>query len=76
MTNRIERELELPASPERVWETLTEPDLLAEWLADEVTLDLRPGGEASFCTGGETRAGGSRRSRPRRETTGPATGAG
>jgi uncharacterized protein YndB with AHSA1/START domain len=57
MTDRIERELELPASPERVWETLTEPELLAEWLADEVTLDLRPGGEASFRTDGEARSG-------------------
>src|SRR5437763_17098889 len=48
MTDRIERELELPASPARVWESLTDPELLAGWLADEVSLDLRPGGEATF----------------------------
>jgi uncharacterized protein YndB with AHSA1/START domain len=57
MTEQIERQLELPASPARVWESLTEPELLAEWLADEVTLELRPGGEASFRSGDEVRSG-------------------
>ncbi len=53
----IERELDLPASPAEVWESLTDPDLLAQWLADEVTLELRPGGEASFRVGDELRSG-------------------
>jgi uncharacterized protein YndB with AHSA1/START domain len=44
MTDRIERELLLPASPEDVWEAVTGPG----WLAEEVHLDLRPGGDASF----------------------------
>jgi uncharacterized protein YndB with AHSA1/START domain len=57
LTERIERELDLPASPSRVWQSLTHPDLLAEWLADEVTLDLRPGGEAGFRIGDEHRSG-------------------
>ncbi|HEY3726863.1 MAG TPA: SRPBCC domain-containing protein [Solirubrobacteraceae bacterium] len=57
MTDRIERQLELPVSPVRVWESLTDPELLAEWLADEVTLELRPGGEASFRNGDELRSG-------------------
>src|SRR5947208_16828621 len=57
MTDRIERELELPASPAEVWESLTDPRLLAQWLADEVALELWPGGEARFVTGGLVRSG-------------------
>src|ERR1039457_5642738 len=48
MTDRIERELVLPASPGDVWRALTDPDWLSQWLADEVTLELRPGGDARF----------------------------
>jgi uncharacterized protein YndB with AHSA1/START domain len=47
MTDRVERELLLPASPEDVWDAVTGPG----WLADEVDLDLRPGGDASFGDG-------------------------
>ncbi len=53
----IERELDLAASPARIWESLTNPELLAQWLADEVTLELRPGAEASFRIGEERRSG-------------------
>jgi len=42
--DRIERELVLPASPEQVWEVVTG----SGWLADEVELDLAPGGDARF----------------------------
>jgi uncharacterized protein YndB with AHSA1/START domain len=44
MSNRIERELVLPASREEVWEAVIRDG----WLAEEVDLDLRPGGDASF----------------------------
>jgi uncharacterized protein YndB with AHSA1/START domain len=44
MAERVERELILPASREEVWETITRPG----WLAAEVLLELRPGGEAHF----------------------------
>ena len=44
MTDRIERELLLPASPEDVWDAMTADG----WLAEEVHLELRPGGDASF----------------------------
>jgi uncharacterized protein YndB with AHSA1/START domain len=44
MTDRIERELWLPASPDDVWAAVIEDG----WLADEVDLELWPGGEASF----------------------------
>jgi uncharacterized protein YndB with AHSA1/START domain len=57
MTDRIERELELPASPARVWASLTDPELLALWLADEVSLEPWPGGEARFRTGELIRTG-------------------
>jgi uncharacterized protein YndB with AHSA1/START domain len=44
MSERVERELEIPATAEEVWEAVTGES----WLADEVQLDLRPGGDASF----------------------------
>jgi uncharacterized protein YndB with AHSA1/START domain len=44
MTDQIERELVLPAPPEQVWELVTSGGFLAE----EVELDLVPGGEARF----------------------------
>ena len=44
----IRREIVLPAPREDVWEALTEPDRLEDWFANDVDLDLRPGGGASF----------------------------
>jgi uncharacterized protein YndB with AHSA1/START domain len=41
----VERAILLDAPPEEVWDALTDPSLLAEWLADEVELDARGGGE-------------------------------
>ena len=40
MSEQIERELLVDASPQEVWEAITG----ADWLADEVELDLYPGG--------------------------------
>ena len=57
MPERIERELVLEASPAEVWTAVTDSDWLAEWLADEVSLELRPGGEAWFRFGDTTRTG-------------------
>jgi uncharacterized protein YndB with AHSA1/START domain len=57
MTDRIERQLELRASPARVWASLTDPELLAQWLADEVSLEPWPGGEARFRSGDLVRTG-------------------
>jgi uncharacterized protein YndB with AHSA1/START domain len=52
----IRREIVLPAPREEVWGALTEPDRLADWFANDVDLDLRPGGGASFrWSNGETR---------------------
>ena len=57
MTDLIERELDLPAAPADVWRAITDPEWLSGWLADEVALDLRPGGEARFEFGDEVRDG-------------------
>ena len=57
MTDQIERELLLPGTPAELWPALTDPDWLGSWLADEVVLELTPGGEARFRLGDEVRAG-------------------
>jgi len=44
----ITRELTIPSPPEEVWEALTDPERLAEWFANEVELDPRPGGRGVF----------------------------
>jgi uncharacterized protein YndB with AHSA1/START domain len=44
----IRREIVLPAPREAVWSALTDARELADWFANEVELDLRPGGGASF----------------------------
>ncbi len=44
----IEREIVLPSPREEVWEALTEPERLEDWFANDVDLDLRPGGGARF----------------------------
>src|SRR3954470_16135010 len=40
----IRREIVLPAPREDVWEALTEPERLADWVANDVDIELRPGG--------------------------------
>jgi len=52
----IRKEIVLPAPREEVWEALTDADRLEEWFANDVTVDLRPGGGASFgWSNGESR---------------------
>lgn len=54
----VTREVTLHAGRDEVWRALTEPELAEQWLADEVELDLRDGGEAVFrYKGGEERRG-------------------
>src|SRR3954452_21270291 len=45
---QVEREIVFPAPPDEVWEALTEPERLEEWFANDVELDVRPGGEGVF----------------------------
>ncbi|MDY7105187.1 MAG: SRPBCC domain-containing protein [Actinomycetota bacterium] len=40
----VTRDVDLDASIERVWEALTEPEALAEWMGGPSELDARPGG--------------------------------
>jgi uncharacterized protein YndB with AHSA1/START domain len=44
----IRKEIVLRAPREEVWEALTDPERLEDWFANDVELDLRPGGGASF----------------------------
>ncbi len=44
MIEQVERELELEASAQEVWEAVTGDG----WLADEVAFELRPGADATF----------------------------
>lgn len=44
----VRREIVLPVTREELWEALTEPERLEDWFANEVEVDLRPGGAASF----------------------------
>ena len=53
MSDRIERELEIEASAQAVWSAITGDG----WLADEVELELLPGGEARFRSGDEEKRG-------------------
>jgi uncharacterized protein YndB with AHSA1/START domain len=57
MTDSVQRELDLPAPAGDVWRAVTDPDRLADWLADQVRLELWPGGEAEFRIGVEVRSG-------------------
>jgi hypothetical protein len=53
MTDRIERELLLAARPDEVWDVVTGPG----WLAEEVDLELYPGGDAQFRSSGSVKTG-------------------
>ncbi len=64
MTDQITREVDLPAEPDAVWRAITEPRWLESWLAETVTIDLRPGGDARFVVDGEPREGWVEEARP------------
>src|SRR5512132_4717561 len=53
----VERETLVEASPEEVWEALTDEDRLQEWLAPEVELDPVEGGEIAVRDGDDHRTG-------------------
>jgi uncharacterized protein YndB with AHSA1/START domain len=53
----VERETLVEASPEEVWEALTDEDRLEEWLAPEVELDPVEGGEIAVRDGDDQRTG-------------------
>jgi uncharacterized protein YndB with AHSA1/START domain len=45
MADDVTRETTVPAPPERAWKSLTDPELLSEWLGEPLALELEPGGE-------------------------------
>ena len=53
----VERETMVEASPEEVWEALTDEDRLEEWMAPEVELDPTEGGEITVRDGNDHRSG-------------------
>jgi uncharacterized protein YndB with AHSA1/START domain len=44
----VTRELVMPAPPAEVWRSLTVPERLEEWFANDVELEAEPGGEGTF----------------------------
>lgn len=52
-TDGVQRELVIPAPVDEVWEAVTGDG----WLADEVELELAPGGDAKFRSADHTRDG-------------------
>jgi hypothetical protein len=62
MSERVERRGWVPATAEQVWDVITRDG----WLADEVRLDLRPGGDAEFRSGPDTKTGWVEEARPPR----------
>ncbi len=53
----VERETLIEATPEEVWEALTDEDRLEEWLAPDVELDPYEGGEIAVRDGDGERTG-------------------
>lgn len=53
----VERETLVEATPEEVWESLTDEDRLEEWLAPDVELDPTEGGEIAVRDGEGERSG-------------------
>jgi uncharacterized protein YndB with AHSA1/START domain len=52
----VERETILEAEPDRVWEALTDDELLSDWFAERARIDPWEGGEVEFdCDDGERR---------------------
>jgi uncharacterized protein YndB with AHSA1/START domain len=49
-TESISFDFDLHHSPEKVWRTLTDPALLAEWLLPVIDLKLEPGAAFTFKT--------------------------
>jgi uncharacterized protein YndB with AHSA1/START domain len=52
----VERETILEAEPDRVWEALTDEELLSDWFAERARIDPWEGGDVEFdCDDGERR---------------------
>lgn len=49
----VEKRLHITAPLDKVWDALTDPEQIDDWMMDEVLVDLRVGGAYAFF-GGET----------------------
>ena len=47
-TDRIEREIQIQAPRQQVWQVLTEAEHISRWFGDSAEVDLRPGGKMVF----------------------------
>src|SRR3954454_99696 len=56
-TRWVERETLVEASPDEVWEALTDEDRLQEWLDPDIELEPHEGGEIAVGDGDERRSG-------------------
>ena len=45
MADEVEREITVPVPPDEAWSLVTDAEELQRWLAPEVEIDLRDGGE-------------------------------
>jgi len=55
-TYKIERDVTIEAPVELVWRTITEPEQIVLWFADQVELELEPGGSGFLVFEDEHRA--------------------
>jgi uncharacterized protein YndB with AHSA1/START domain len=55
----IEREVELAATPEDVWERITDSTMISDWMEGEVSIEPRPGGRITFATDGSPEVWGT-----------------
>lgn len=63
---QVEREAVLDVDLDRAWEAISDPDVLSEWLADEVDLEAVEGAPATFTFDGDERPGRVERVEERR----------
>lgn len=45
MTDKIEREISIQAPIATVWDVITKPEYISQWLESQVEIDMRPGGK-------------------------------
>lgn len=57
MDERVQRELLIAAEIDTLWRAITREGWLSSWLADEVTIELAPGGSLRCVVDGEQRDG-------------------
>ena len=69
MENQVTREIELDATPDEVWQALTDPEQLAGWLGTEAEIEAHPGGALAIETEDGSREGWIEEYEPARRLT-------